>query len=254
MPPMFDPSLYNTVPTRTPGATLTLARGLLSAAADKPAKVVAGRLVKLREKASLLQLAWVDASRRVPTAESVRPLDVVLDRRWGALRSRLDGCVQLGDDDHAPRAGKLIEVLFPTGLDFVKLPYSEEWAESEKRLTLIETDELAGEIAELAGKPYLPLLRKAHAAYGNALGITDKKAAAPDAARVVEPLRQLQAAIAAYARGVVGLVEEDDHESVEAAQEQLEPIVRARRPQTAGGTAEVEEPIDAPLPELPEGL
>lgn len=251
MPP-FDPSLYNTVPTRTPGATLTLARGLLSAASSRPTKMIAARLVKLRERASLLQLSWVDASRPVVTAESVRPFDVVLDRRWGALRSRLDGCAQLGDDDHAPRAGKLNQVLFPTGLDFVKLAYADEWAESEKRLTLIKTDDLDGEIAELAGKKYLPALREAHAAYGIALGITDKKATTPDATRVLEPLRQLQAAIAAYARGVVGLVEEDDAKSVAAAQEQLEPIVRARRPQAAG-VAEVEEPIEAPLPELPKG-
>jgi hypothetical protein len=250
MPPMFDPNLYNTVPTRTPGATLTLARGLLAAAAAKPTKMIAARLVKLREQASLLQQSWVAASRPAAAAESVRPLDVVLDRRWGALRSRLEGCVQLGDDDHAPRAVRVLEVLFPTGLDFLKLPYADEWAESEKRLLLVKTDELDGEIVELAGKKYLPALREAHAAYGTALGITEKKVTAADAARVVEPLRQLQAAIAAYARGVVGLVEDDDAKSVAAAQEQLEPIVRARRP-VGAGTAEVEEPIDAPLPELP---
>ena len=44
------------------------------------------------------------------------------------------------------------------------------------------------------GAPYLPVLEQAHAVYGSALGITDKKAAAPDPTRVLEPLRALQAA------------------------------------------------------------
>jgi hypothetical protein len=46
----------------------------------------------------------------------------------------------------------------------------------------------------------------------------------------------------------VGQVEKDDEESVAAAQEQLEPIVRAKRSRS---TAEAEEPIESPLPEAP---
>lgn len=89
----------------------------------------------------------------------------------------------------APRATVLLQTLFPTGLDFLKLPYAEEWAESERRLAMIKRDGLASELEALAGKPYLPAVKKAHTAYGAALGITDKKAATVDAVRVVEPLR-----------------------------------------------------------------
>jgi hypothetical protein len=250
---MFDPDQYTTVPTRSPGATLSLARGLISASSSRPPPSLAKRLVKLRDRAKLLQMSWVDASRPAMATESLRQLDTVLDRRWNAMRGRLDACVQLGDDEHAPRAEKLLVVVFPTGLDFLKLAYPEEWAESERRLVLIETDELEGELAELAGKPYLPLLKQAHAAYGKALGITAKKEEAPESARVLEPLRDLKDAIASYARGVVGTVDEDDAKSVKAAQTQLEPILRARRTRPAGETEveEVVEPIDAPLPELP---
>lgn len=252
MPPMFDPDLYSTVPTRTPGATLSLVRGLLAAASREPEERVARRIAKLSKAAKLLQAAWVAAGRPTATVADLRPFDVVLDRSWSALRSRLEGAVQLGDDDHAPRAVQMMATLFPTGLDFLKLSYPEEWAESERRLVMIKADGLAQEIEALAGKPYLPSIKKAHAAYGSALGITDKKATTPDPVRVAKPLRELQAAIASYVRAVVGQVEEDDEESVVAAQEQLEPIVRARRPRESG-VAEVEEPVEAPVPEGPTG-
>lgn len=250
---MFDPDLYTSVPTRTPGATLSLTRALLSAAPAKPEKLVAKRIVKLRKGAKLLQAAWVDAGRPAAAVADARPFDVVLDRSWSAMRSRLDGCVLLGDDDIAPRASQLMATVFPTGLDFLKLPYNEEWAESERRLAMIKADGLAKELDELAGKPYLAAIKKAHAAYGSALGITNKKGSAPQAVRVAKPLRELQAAIGGYVRTVVGQVDEDDEESVAAAQAQLEPIVRARRPR--GGSAAVleEEPIEAPIPEEPAG-
>lgn len=248
MPPIFDPDQYTTVPTRSPRATLSLSRALLSAAGKPPNKAVAKRLLKLRSQAELLQIAWVDGGRPAPAVEDLRPYDLVLDRRWGALRSRLEGCVQLGDDDHTERAEALMKTLFPTGLDFLKLQYAEEWAESERRLLLVKADELEDEIEALAGEKYLPALQEAHDAYGKALGITQKKEAEPDPARVVEPLRALQGAIASYARGVIGAMDEDEAASVKAAQERLEPILRARR---ARGPGEVsEEPVEAPLPEV----
>jgi hypothetical protein len=252
MPPVFNPDVYTSVPTRTPRATLGLARALLSAAPAAPDPALGKRIAKIRKAAKHLQVAWIEASRPPQPTQDVRVLDVALDRRWASVRSRLQGCIQLEDDDHAPRAAKLDALLFPTGLDFLRLPFAEQWAESHRRLILIKADGLRAELSELIGAPYLPALDKAHAAYGSALGITDKKPAAPDAARVLEPLRVLQAAIASYARAVVGAVDEDDEASILAAREQLEPILRARRPRGAAASeAETDEPIEAPLPEGP---
>jgi hypothetical protein len=252
MPTPFDPDPYTTVPTRSAAATLGLARALLSAAPSRPPASQSLRLARLRDRAEQLQLSWVDASRPAPT-EDLRKLDNVLDRRWSALRGRLEACVQLGDDDHAPRAEPLLGTLFPTGLDFLKLPYPEQWAQSERRLVLVATDELADEIEALCGEPFLPLLGQAHAAYGEALGITKRKGSPTEAARVLEPLKELKDAIASYARGVIGTMNEDDPASVAAAQQQLEPIVRARRSFAPGeATAEERsEPVETPLPELP---
>jgi hypothetical protein len=252
MSPTFDPDLYTTTPSRSAAATLGLARGLISAAPSRPPASLSRRLARLRTHAELLQLCWIDAGRPIDTTD-IRKLDVVLDRRWGALRGRLESCVQLGDDDHAPRAEVLLATLFPTGLDFLKLPYAEEWAQSERRLVLIATDELDDELEDLCGELYLPLLREAHAAYGEALGITKRKDAPAEVARVIEPLKQLKSTIASYARGVIGTMNEDDPESVAATQRQLEPILRARRAAASGEATSEEpaDPVEAPLPELP---
>ncbi|MCX4242028.1 hypothetical protein [Paraliomyxa miuraensis] len=248
--PAFDPTPYATVPTRTPAATLTLARGLLAAAPSRPTRFIARRLARLREAARDLQSVWIDANRPT-TPVDPRPFDLALDHRWAALRTRLEACLLLGAHDHVGRAKSMLALLFPTGLDFLTLPYAEEWAQSERRLVLIATDDLADELDELAGAAYLSELRQAHAAYGSVLGITDRKELAPEPAGVLEPLRALQAAIAGYSRGVIGLVEEDDPESIAAAQRQLEPLLRARRPRSPS-EAPTDEPVDAPLPELPQ--
>lgn len=247
----FDPDQYTTVPTRSAGATLGLSRALLSAAPSRSLASQALRLARLRESAERLQRSWVDAGRPVVT-EDPRKLDTVLDRRWSAVRGRLECCVLLGDDDHGPRAEVLLDTLFPTGLDFLKLSYPEQWAQSERRLALIAADGLEDELEALCGEPYLPLLRDAHVAYGEGLGITKRKEV-PVEARVLEPLNELKDAIASYARGVIGTMNERDAGSVAAAAQQLEPILRARRASTPGEVTaeEPSEPVEAPLPALP---
>jgi hypothetical protein len=109
--------------TARAAATLGLARSLISAAPSRPPASQSLRLARLRDRAELLQLSWIDAGRPIETSD-LRKLDTTLDRRWSALRSRLDACIQLGDDDHTPRAEALLTALFPTGLDFLKLPYA----------------------------------------------------------------------------------------------------------------------------------
>ncbi|WP_266221941.1 hypothetical protein [Paraliomyxa miuraensis] len=250
---MFDPDQYTTLSTRSARATLSLSRALLSAAPSRPTKAVARRLAWLRTQAERLQAAWIDLQRAAP-AQRLRPIDLVLDRRWGSVRSRLDSSVQFGDDD-SPRAQRFLELLFPTGLDFLTLPFHEQWAESERRLVRLRADDLEDELAELVGGKYLEGLQQAHADYGRALGITKAKEDAPEPTRVAEPLRELQAAIVSYARGVIGTMDERDEASVEAAKKQLEPILRMRRAPASGEASraddENDEPVEQPLPELP---
>ena len=71
---------------------------------------------------------------------------------------------------------------------------------------------------------------------------------------VSDSLSELRASIAGYARLVLGLVDEDDQESVDAAEAALEPILRYRKRRVVSepeAEAETEEPVEAPLPEVP---
>ncbi|MCA9709859.1 MAG: hypothetical protein KDK70_28730 [Myxococcales bacterium] len=257
--PSFDPSRYTTVPSRSPAAMLSLARALLAAADPAPSEVVASRLDRLRAATDELQAAWVEVSRPEVPAENPQPYDLALDRAWGSLRARLAAWEQLDRPPGAGPAQELRALLFPTGLDFLQLPYAEQWAQSERRLALVDADGLAESIDALAGPQFLLAVRQAQADYGRVLGITDAKPAQPDAARVLEPVREVRAAIASYARAVVGLTDEVDDEAVAAMQQQLRPLVDARRPRAATPEGDdlgddlgddPSEDLDAPLDSL----
>ena len=246
----IDPNQYTTIPTRTPAATLSLYRALVAAAGEQPVPAVSNRLAKMHGKATTLQKAWIDANRP-DDSENVRTYDIALDRRWGALRNRVAPWAESEDEEFGERAEQLIELLFPTGLDFLNLPYAEQWAQSERRLQLIVDDGLEADINELAGERFLKRLREAHLAYGEVLGITKKKDVDVDSTSVLDSLRSLRSAIAGYARLVLGLVEDDDPKSIAEAEAALEPILRFRKSRSVAEEAEAEEPIDAPLPNVP---
>ena len=248
-----DPNGYTTIPTRTPALTLSLSRAILEAAPDKPPKPVSKRLFNIHGKATKLQTTWNDANRPA-SGEIVRPIDLRVDRAFSAVRSRVQNWVDVEDEERGERAQELLELLFPTGLDFLNLPYPQQWAECERRIVLIDQDGLEADIVDLVDTRFLKRMREAQIAYGEALQITKKKDAVEPTERVIDAMRELKAEIAGYARLVLGLTDEDNPKSVAAAEAQLEPILRYRkRTSGAGEDAElpVAEPIDAPLPEPP---
>jgi len=241
----FDPKPYATVPTRSPGSTLSLARALIAAADSQPQRVVAARLSRLGAATDALQAAWVEVSRPEVEDENPQPYDVAIDRAWSALRARLEAWAQVDLEPSAANVRVLEEQLFPTGLDFLQRPYAEQWAQSERRLVLIDGDGLVEDIEQLAGAPFLAAVRKAHLDYGRVLGITGAKEEPPQEVRVIESMRRARAAIASYARVVVGLTDEDDDEAVERMHARLRPIVDARRPRSSGSEGEGEVGGDA---------
>jgi hypothetical protein len=265
MPFTHDPALYLSIPTRTTGATMSLARALLGAAPAKPDPSVAKRLQQIHAKASALQTVWIAANRPNAGEGNRRASDLALDRSWGAVQSRLLDWIDIGkrnpDDDEAERAAALIALLLPTGLDFLKLPYDEQWPESERRIVLIDTDKLGSELDDLVDARIIKGLRSAHDDYGRVLGITQAKPDT-DAGRVVDAIRELRTEMVGLARLVLGLADESDPAAVAAAETQLGPILRYRKVRapgeadTSGGTLGNEsgvanEPIDAPLPNPP---
>jgi len=255
----FDSTLYATLPTRSVASTLGLARALLEAAPKRQAAAQQKALQKVRDAAVALQAVW-NEPHSAPSQLAVRAFDTALDVAWRALYLRLNAYGALPVERHpqARRALDLVGILFPTGLGFLTLPYSEEWAESEKRLTTIAQQKFAKDLDTLCGPEFLANVKIAHEAYGEALGITqatEPGAAAPAAAA---PVRMLQIAIAAYARRVLGEVDEDEPHTVLAAQTALRPYEDFRKLAARRGKpddpAEPEEPIHAPIPAAPAAL
>ncbi|WP_394843654.1 hypothetical protein LZC95_42225 [Pendulispora brunnea] len=255
----FDPTLYATLPTRSVASTLSFARALLEAAPRRQGAAQQKALGKVRDAAVALQAMW-NEPHTAPSPVAVRAFDTALDVAWRALYVRLNAYGALPVDRHpgARRALDLVATLFPKGLGFLTLPYSEEWAESDKQLTTIAQQKFAHDLDALCGPEFLPNVKIAHDAYGKALGITHPIEAGTAAIAVADPLRALQNAIAAYARRTLGEVDEDEPHTVTTAQAALRPYEDFRNLATRRGkpdeSADSEEPIHAPIPQAPAAL
>lgn len=269
MPYRHDPNLYTTVPTRTPRASMGLARALLAAATKDLVDPLLTRLTLVHQNSKTLQTAWIDANRPSTSSEIRSVADLGIDRAHSAVRSRLQDWVDVEDEDHGKRAAQLLGLLYPTGLDFINMRYLEQWPESDRRIALIDKDELEEELVFFIGESFMARLRKAHIKYGEALNITGGKAVEPDPIRIREALDALRTSISGYARLALGLTPDDDDDAIAATEALLEPLIRYRKPRAKpeaqaeapepaeapeqAEQAEQDEPVDAPLPEPPKG-
>jgi hypothetical protein len=103
-----------------------------------------------------------------------RQADGVIDNAWSAAYDWTSGWSKLPDSAHPQVvvARTLQQLVFADGLGFTKLPYKVEWQESKTRLEAIDRDGHEETFKLLGGLPFLTEIRRAHVAYGEALGIT----------------------------------------------------------------------------------
>lgn len=191
-------------------------RLLQSAPKEQLQEPALGSLKALHEAAETLQATL--RARHTAASGSLRPYDRRFDGAWAALYARLQAWTRLLDHPNAPRAQALIERLFPEGLAFLRHSYDEEWVHSRTLLGLIESEALEDELAQLAGVEFLPLIRVAHEELGKQLGLEDDgeqdEDEAVNAAMLGAHVRAMAQAIATYGRRMVGLVDEDDPDSI----------------------------------------
>lgn len=217
----IDLMLYLRFPKLDVAGALFLAKILLqrvpkssSASVRKAASLLAMSVDQLRE-------AW--SRQSVPASRKVQPIARRLGNAWTAVRDRLAAyeASAEGDADRA-RARTIHDVLFPEGLEFVRLPFTHLHGETERRLLMIEERGFAKDLARLVGEHFLDVLRMAYQVAGDALGVN--KAAKPVVpVLVVEPLRQLTDAIIGYALQLLA-VARLDAEKREAIVFALSPI------------------------------
>lgn len=243
----FDPTPYVRPPVLDVASGVALGVALLSAMPKDAPEGVRKAAKKLRSATVDLQQAWTANGRAAPIDK--RPADIRVDKAWGALYSRLDAYASLPANEHkrAKRAAELLDVIYPDGLHFLTLPYNAEWAEGEKRLKLIEEDELKAELDELAGPEFLAEVQKAHRLYGEAIGVT-KHEGDGKPVNLVDPLRVLGRAITQYALQVIALVD-DTAASAALVKRALQPIDEHRA--DAARRAARSDKEDAPPPGQP---
>lgn len=224
---MFDVSHYVT-PTRFGGLSgIFLARALLQAAPAEPSDRLRGALVNVRDAAE--QLRAVARERMRTSPRNLRPLDGRLDSGWVGLRETVEAKSRLVGSDVGDRAAALAATLFPNGTAFVRAGYREQWAASQLHLERVEEEGLTGEIEALAGAEYLPYIRNAHTAFGEALGLGEDIPANPDTSALSSASTSLGQAIAEYGRIMAGELDRDDEASVTSFRRAMAPVDDQRR-------------------------
>lgn len=245
---MIDPSDYSGVPLLDVASGISLATSLKTAL---PAKMPANVKSAAREMIAAAQAladAWSDEP--VPTVDDRRPADAAVDRAWGAMHGRLVAYSNLPADRYkeSAEAANLVRTLFPDGLAFLRLPYNQEWAESQKRLKKIADDNLEDTLNDLAGEDFLTEIRRAHDVYGEVLGITKVAPAAQSPVRA-ERLRELRRLMSRYVVRVLAQLD-DDAESQAMVRQALQPIDDFRAAQARRAVSSAAEEPEAEGPQL----
>ncbi|MCX4242317.1 hypothetical protein [Paraliomyxa miuraensis] len=250
----IDPTPYVRPPRIAADSGLSLAKMLLMMIPNKPGPGVLMAAKLLTESVTTLETVW-NGQGKPKASRDVRPADWRVDRAWGAVHARLTAWGIFPDDDpDRQTSAALTERLFPTGLDFLTLSYPAEHAQSERRLQIIEAEGLRDDLDHLVGESFIDELLEAHAAYGEALGIT-KPAEAPEAKELlVEPLRELGEAIVTYSLQIIAFAALSP-DNLAPAKRALLPIdqfrAAASRRNAAGSTDDSTLPEGAPAPDAP---
>jgi hypothetical protein len=225
----IDPTPYLRPPRFGVRSGLSLAKALLTVVPPRPGRGVLEAADALATATTTLETAWKAQSQPRRLAD-VRPFDLRLDRAWAVVSASLERySIFPADDPDRTSAAALHERLFPSGLAFLRLPYPEQHAESQRLLDLVVEEDLRAELDRLVGEVFLDELRLAHVAYGEALGITKPTPVPAPAVSLVEPLRALADAITAYVVQVLAFAGLDPDSHTAAARRALEPIDRFRR-------------------------
>lgn len=250
----FDASLYETIPQTNVAGTIALIRAVLTASRGVSLPAAKKALRRLRDTGEALRLQHQTA-QPAKVESMTRATDAAVDRIWNAFAQRLAANIELGGKEGA-EAERIYALLFTKGLTFLTFRYAEQWAEGEAILGRITSESLEASLDRLVGAPFLRELRARQATYGEVLGITKAKAATPEAANFVEPLREARAALGTYTRVLIAAVENGDFDEA-AATPMLAPLatlrtsLRGKKKLSESTTPTPSEPVSPePLPAI----
>jgi hypothetical protein len=174
----------------------------------------------------------------------LRPVLDAYTNDWTAFYQALAAKARVPSrvSDVGHRAQKLEESLFPDGVSFTKLPAESAWSEGKRRITRIDDEELAREIADLIGEEFVTAARDSTSTLADAIGTGAADHTTPSSTGVSERLLKFGRAVGRYGRLLVGDCDEDDPASVERFLKAMAPIDVHRAAMRAGGTDAGDEP------------
>jgi hypothetical protein len=206
-----------TLPRVSAPAAMTLGTALLTSARKEVAlpPVFVRPLKRLEAGVDTLRTSR-QLQREVQAADAslAGEADQELDGAWAGFQGLLLGWAKLTTTpegaEGARRARALLEAIFPQGLRFVNLPYRLQWAESQTRVDRLDEPELAEHVRALGGGPFVEAIKVAHAAYGVALNVTDRRTEAKARAKVREPLEGFLTGLRSYVLRVANYLDESE--------------------------------------------
>lgn len=221
-----------------------------------PIKKVASRLAKAH-KALRTGVAGRLTDPADPGSAAGRKADQILDGAWRATHDWGSGWAGLPlaeNEALAEKGQKLVDVLYGDGLKFIQLSWKLEHSESQARLDRIAKDGLSEVFEALGGGVFLKTLRKAHAGYGKALGLTEAKPKKEPPADLRALLDEFYATLRVFVLRVSAHADEDEPATVKLSDALLAPVVaadslgRGPAPATEGSADEPTEENGSPPP------
>lgn len=252
-PQPLDLSLYVTAPRLSVPSAVALGIALLSAAPRPAPQAVRRAATRMRGAVLELQQEWrrqIAAGQM--TLTTPREADTRLDRAVRAMSMRIEALTLLPTvaDPDVGVAQQVHARLFPDGLRFLTLPYSQQWAFCDRLLaTLGDDEQLAADVERIVGETTLDEVHAAQKAYGEVLGITSARESV-DSVSLTAPLDAVRNAIVAYALQVIAM-QSDDHSRLSAARKALAPIDEMRAAQAAQGRPRTEDGPETLAPPTP---
>jgi hypothetical protein len=244
----IDPTAYVQTPRFSVSAGLALVRALIASVPTDAAAALRASAQTMRDQGVRLQDAWI-ATDSKPAIPDARPVDAATDAIWRGVHMSAQGAVTSRTSEAKAAAGqKVLDELYAEGLTFINIRYPLQWSEMEKRLEKLKDPELSAALTLVTDDNTLPALQRQQAAYGKAIGVTER---APEPATPSPNLTDERAAlsdkITLYCIAVLAAYPIDDEAGAAKVRHILGPIDELRAAAKANRTPK-EEPPEDPIP------
>ena len=256
----FDPTPYHRIPNVNTRATLALARTLRSLTPEEPSEAVSKEAARLDAVIAEAEVVFTDLRRDdvdAPEYGSAVSFDAAGDKLWATIYGHLwawsafehtgfDAAVAAGGElgkvivaarAKADRAQEIVERLFgDEGLQPLRGPFHEQLEVTGAMVRLIEEDGLQDELAELVGAELVAAVIAVQPIYEEMA--RDRLVGSNEVSATIRELqRKLRFRINRYNVQILGMLDDDEPDSLERVKAALRPLIGMREELARRGRA-----------------